>query len=91
MRLGAAFDNHFVSHLTGRIKPDSDAFEHVVDSLGCLPAQVLFLDDNALNVEAAQRFGMHAIRVCGATEAYGVQSTLSSVEPRTPTRSPVSP
>src|SRR5258705_485298 len=65
MRLGAAFDSHFVSHLTGRIKPDSDAFEHVVDSLGCLPAQVLFLDDNALNVEAAQRFGMHAIRVCG--------------------------
>jgi len=91
MRLGAAFDNHFVSHLTGRIKPDSDAFEHVVDSLGCLPAQVLFLDDNALNVEAAQRFGMHAIRVCGATETYGVQSTLASVEPRTPTRSPVSP
>ncbi len=63
MGLGPAFDRHFVSHLTGRIKPDADAFEHVVDSLGCMPAQVLFLDDNSLNVEAAQSFGMHAIRV----------------------------
>lgn len=69
MKLGAAFDSHFVSHLMGRIKPDSEAFEHVVDSLGCLPAHVLFLDDNRLNVEAAQDFGMHAIRVQGPTEA----------------------
>jgi len=35
----------FISHLTGKIKPDADAFEHVVDSLGFMPA-VLFLDDN---------------------------------------------
>jgi glucose-1-phosphatase len=69
MGLGPVFDRHFVSHLTGRIKPDADAFEHVVDSLGCMPAQVLFLDDNSLNVEAAQSFGMHAIRVRGAHEA----------------------
>jgi len=82
MRLGAAFDNHFVSHLTGRIKPDSDAFEHVVDSLGCMPAQVLFLDDNSLNVEAAQRFGMHAIRVRGATETHGVLTDLGIIDDR---------
>jgi len=82
MRLGAAFDNHFVSHLTGRIKPDSDAFEHVVDSLGCMPAQVLFLDDNSLNVEAAQRFGMHAIRVRGATETHGVLTNLGIIDDR---------
>ena len=82
MRLGAAFNNHFVSHLTGRIKPDSDAFEHVVDSLGCMPAQVLFLDDNSLNVEAAQRFGMHAIRVRGATETHGVLTDLGIIDDR---------
>src|ERR1700691_4731565 len=52
MRLGSEFDHLFVSHLTGRIKPDPEAFEHVVDSLGCMPGEVLFLDDNALNVEA---------------------------------------
>ena len=69
MQLGAAFDSHFVSHLTGRIKPDPDAFEHVVESLGCVAGQVLFLDDNMMNVHAAQACGMHAIRVRGAMEA----------------------
>jgi glucose-1-phosphatase len=69
MRLGPMFDRHFVSHLTGRIKPDADAFEHVLGSLGCLPTQVLFLDDNLLNVQAAQQLGMHAIRVQGVSGA----------------------
>ena len=79
MRLGAAFDRLFVSHLTGRIKPDSDAFEHVVHSLQCLPDQVLFLDDNPLNVEAAQRFGMHAIQVRGAAETRGALTDLGII------------
>jgi putative hydrolase of the HAD superfamily len=82
MGLGPAFDSHFVSHLTGRIKPDSDAFEHVVESLGCLPGQVLFFDDNPLNIEAAQSFGMHAIRVLGATEAQRVLTDLGVIDGR---------
>ena len=68
LRLGSSFDHHFVSHLTGRIKPDADAFQHVVESLDCRPEQVLFLDDNTLNVEAARRFGMQAVRVQGIAE-----------------------
>ena len=68
LRLGAAFEHQFVSHLTGRIKPDADAFQGVVESLGCRPKDVLFLDDNILNVEAAKRFGMQAIRVQGIRE-----------------------
>ena len=68
LRLGAAFEHQFVSHLTGRIKPDADAFQGVVESLGCRPEDVLFLDDNILNVEAAKRFGMQAIRVQGIGE-----------------------
>jgi putative hydrolase of the HAD superfamily len=80
MRLGSAFEHHFVSHLTGRIKPDSDAFEHVVECLGCVPAQVLFLDDNSLNIESAQRFGMHAIRVRGAAETQSVLTELGIID-----------
>jgi glucose-1-phosphatase len=68
--LGALVESHFVSHLTGRIKPDADAFAHVVETFGCRPGQVLFLDDNRLNVEAAKRFGMRAVRVQGAAEAH---------------------
>ena len=68
LQLGPAFEHHFASHLTGRIKPDADAFEHVVASLNCRPEQVLFLDDNTLNIEAANRFGMQAVRVQGIDE-----------------------
>jgi glucose-1-phosphatase len=69
LNLGGLIDNHFVSHLTGRIKPDADAFAHVVEALECRPAEVLFLDDNRLNVDAAAHFGMQAIRVIGSDEA----------------------
>jgi glucose-1-phosphatase len=69
MHLGAAIGNHFSSHLTGYIKPDRDAFAHVVQTLSVAPDQVLFLDDNAPNTEAAQSFGMQALRVRGAAEA----------------------
>jgi HAD superfamily hydrolase (TIGR01509 family) len=68
MGLGGAIETHFVSHLTGRIKPDTEAFEHAVESLGCLPEQVLFIDDNSLNIEAARQFGMHAVRARGNLE-----------------------
>jgi HAD superfamily hydrolase (TIGR01509 family) len=79
MGLGSAFDRHFVSHLTGRIKPDLEAFEHVIDSLRCSPDHVLFLDDNLLNVEAAQRLGMHAIRVRGIIEVQRVLIDLGII------------
>jgi glucose-1-phosphatase len=64
-----AFDHHFASHLTGRIKPDAEAFDHVVETLGSRPSAVFFLDDNALNVDAAKRSGMNAVRVRGPVEA----------------------
>jgi HAD superfamily hydrolase (TIGR01509 family) len=79
LRLGAAFDRHFISHLTGRIKPDADAFEQVVDTLACPPEQVLFLDDNSLNVEAAQGFGMHSVRVRGVAETRAVLCDLGII------------
>jgi putative hydrolase of the HAD superfamily len=67
--LGAVFEHQFASHLTGKIKPDAEAFEHVLASLDCQAAQILFLDDNILNVEAARSIGMHAQLVRGAHEA----------------------
>ena len=47
------------------------------------PAQVLFLDDNLLNVEAAQGLGMHAFRVRGTAEAERVLTGLGIIENRT--------
>jgi putative hydrolase of the HAD superfamily len=67
--LRALFEHRFVSHLTGRIKPDRDAFDHVVSSLGCDPASIFFLDDNLLNVEAAHAAGLQAALARGIEEA----------------------
>jgi glucose-1-phosphatase len=80
MGLGRAFDHHFVSHLTGRIKPDAEAFAHVVESLDCTPAEVLFLDDNTINVEAAGRFGMRAFRVQGLVETQRLLTDLGIID-----------
>ena len=69
MRLSEAFDFHFASHLTGKIKPDKEAFENVVLSLGSIPESILFLDDNQINMDAALSLGMRAFRVQGIEEA----------------------
>jgi putative hydrolase of the HAD superfamily len=53
-----------------RIKPDAEAFAQVVDALQCSPAEVLFLDDNRLDVDAARHFRMRAVRVLGSAEAH---------------------
>jgi putative hydrolase of the HAD superfamily len=68
-RLAEAFDHHFASHLMGKIKPDEEAFHHVLGTLHCAPDEVLFLDDNQLNVEAAQRVGIRATLVKGVGAA----------------------
>jgi len=59
-RLRELFQHTFVSHEMGMVKPDRDAFEHVVEALGCAPEQILFLDDNAINVEGAVAVGLDA-------------------------------
>src|SRR5215475_3341168 len=80
MRLDDIFDYHFASHLIGRIKPDEDAFQYVIEKLGRRATEILFLDDNKLNVEAAERTGMRAVRVSGAEEAEEVLSELRILE-----------
>jgi putative hydrolase of the HAD superfamily len=69
MMLAEVFDHHFASHLTGKIKPDEDAFQHVMDTLDCHASDILFLDDNRPNVEAAQRMGIRAVQVKGVQGA----------------------
>jgi putative hydrolase of the HAD superfamily len=68
-RFSNAFLYHFASHLTGKIKPDEAAFRHVIENLRCDPQEVLFLDDNELNVIGANAVGMKAMRVRGVAEA----------------------
>jgi FMN phosphatase YigB (HAD superfamily) len=74
-----AFVHHFASHLIGKIKPDADAFRHVVDALRCDPEEVLFLDDNELNVLGAKAVGMNAVRVQGIAQATRTLTALGVI------------
>lgn len=67
--LTRAFPHHFASHLSGKVKPDAEAFWHVTDALRCGGHEVFFLDDNDMNVVAARSVGMQAVQVRGIAEA----------------------
>lgn len=69
MQLAGAFDHHFASHLMGKIKPDEEVFHHVIQSLGCRPEEILFLDDNQLNVASAKKVGLRAVQTKGVAQA----------------------
>jgi putative hydrolase of the HAD superfamily len=68
-KLDAAFHHNFPSYLVGKLKPDAEYFEHVLESLDVPAHSVLFIDDNAINVEAAAKLGMHTRRVAGVEGA----------------------
>jgi putative hydrolase of the HAD superfamily len=72
LQLATAFHYHFPSHETGRLKPDREAFEHVIAQTGCLPERILFVDDNQLNVDSAAATGMMARRTVGILEVHQV-------------------
>jgi HAD superfamily hydrolase (TIGR01509 family) len=57
------FDSNFVSHVTGFVKPDPEAFEHAIRELGVKAEAILFLDDLPQNVDAARAAGLKAIQV----------------------------
>ena len=67
--LAEIFDHCFASHLIGKIKPDVEIFEHVLDELGCAPNSVLYVDDNRPNVETARGLGIRAEETKGIDAA----------------------
>lgn len=63
------FERPFLSHELGLVKPDREIFDHVVAALDCRPHEVVFLDDNLLNVEGALLAGLDAHRVSGVADS----------------------
>ena len=76
-RLPSLFHANFPSYAVGRLKPDADYFEHVLNTLGIAPERALFMDDNAVNVEAAARLGIIAHRAVGPK---GVRAVLAALQ-----------
>ena len=63
------FDFRFLSFELGIVKPDRELFDRVAQLLASPPERVLFLDDNAINVEGAVEAGFIAREVRGVDEA----------------------
>jgi len=61
--LSELFDANFVSHLTGFVKPDAEAYKHVLRELDVQADAVYFLDDLVQNIEAARAVGINAVHV----------------------------
>jgi putative hydrolase of the HAD superfamily len=70
--LFARFDHLFLSYESGHYKPMHAAFEQVTAHYGCVPGDVLFLDDSSLNIAAAIEVGFDAHRVRGVDESRAV-------------------
>lgn len=57
------FETVFASHHMKMAKPDAAIFETVIKELNVLPEKILFVDDNASNVESAKSLGINAHQV----------------------------
>lgn len=76
------FDQIFVSHETGYLKPGSEAFKVVLGRMQLRPSEVLFLDDGVRNIDAARALGMQAHLVRGPDEARAVLATFGVIPSR---------
>lgn len=56
------FRKRYFSGRLGMVKPDSRIYKHVLADLGAAPKDVVFIDDNAANIDAAQALGIQAVR-----------------------------
>jgi putative hydrolase of the HAD superfamily len=70
------FDRTFLSFELGLVKPDVDIFQAVADQLPVDRARVLFLDDVALNTDAARNFGFRSEQVRGPEECRTVLAAV---------------
>lgn len=71
-RLGGYLDRIFLSFEMGVVKPDDEAYVHVWRACRCEPAEILFLDDNPVNVDAANALGLQGRLVRGLEQAAAV-------------------
>ena len=70
------FEHQFLSFRIGHMKPDKEIYTHVLEALPWSPEEILFFDDNQMNVDMALSLGMKAHQVKGLD---GLKSKLSEL------------
>lgn len=64
------FDQTFLSYQLKMIKPNKNIFRYVIKRLKVGPDQMLFIDDQEMNVATARHFGMKAITFKSNTQLF---------------------
>jgi glucose-1-phosphatase len=70
--LDVYFHQCFYSHKVNMRKPESEIYKHVLRATGFKPNEILFLDDNIVNVRAAFELGIHAQQIKHPDEVYKI-------------------
>ena len=71
-RVQSLFDKRFLSFEIGLVKPDREIFDFVLGASGIPGEAILFLDDNAINIDGALNAGLDAHRAVGVAEARAI-------------------
>ncbi|MGO8143464.1 HAD family hydrolase [Rhizobium leguminosarum] len=69
--LSAHFDDIIYSAALGHSKPSPDFFRLATERAGVLPSEIAFIDDMAVNIEAARQFGWNAAQWTAGTTLGG--------------------
>jgi putative hydrolase of the HAD superfamily len=62
------FDDFVLSYEAGGVKPEAEIYRKAIERAGCRPEECFFIDDIAINVDAARDNGMDAVQFLSATQ-----------------------
>ena len=57
------YDDIVISAEIGKVKPDKEFFEYIIDKYGVKSSEILFLDDNKSNIIGAKKMGINTLKV----------------------------
>ena len=69
--IDAFFDAVVVSYEVQLAKPEPEIYRVMLDRIGAPPADALFVDDRADNIQTARELGLHAVQFTGDVDVVG--------------------
>ena len=72
-------ENIIISGDIGLLKPNPDIYAYIIGKYNLIPSECLFFDDQAVNVEAAKKLGIHGV-VCNNLSYRKMRRELKAFE-----------